>query len=108
MAGLFDGSLEDAERRIDRWEMSLEQRAANARLLAERLHDLQVTAEVADGAVKATVDTAGRLVALKLGDAVKAWSPEKIAAGVLAATGRASVLATAEIARIRAEVTDGR
>lgn len=108
MADLFGGSLDDVERRIDRWETSLEQRAANARLLAERMQDLQATAEVADGAVQATVDIAGRLVALKLGDTVKAWSPEKIAAAVVAATGRAGAQATAEIARIRAEVADGR
>jgi len=81
-----DDDLDKAERRIDDWQASLEERAARAQTLLARLEGLRVEGAAADGLVKATVDQAGHLVELKLDDRVRSWPAEKIASTVVEAT----------------------
>ncbi len=83
---MVDDDLDDAERRINDWQASLEERATRAQSLLARLEGLRVEGTVADGLVTATVDQAGHLVALTLADGVRAWSAERIAATVVEAT----------------------
>src|SRR4051794_2923964 len=69
---MFDESnLAGAERRIDDWAADLEQRAAQARVLAGRLGALTATAGSDDGLVTVTVGAAGTLTGLELDERVR-------------------------------------
>jgi len=83
---VVDDDLDEAERRIDDWQASLQERAARAETLLARLEGLRAEGAAADGLVKASVDQAGHLVELKLNDRVRSWPVERIASTVVEAT----------------------
>jgi len=83
---VVDDDLDEAERRIDDWRASLQERAARAQTLLARLEGLRAEGAATDGLVKASVDQAGHLVELKLNDRVRSWPVEKIASTVVEAT----------------------
>ncbi|MCI4066499.1 YbaB/EbfC family nucleoid-associated protein [Micromonospora sp. R77] len=73
-------------RRVDDWESSLSERATRSAALADRLARLTGTATSPDRTVEATVDAAGKLVALRLEERVRATSAARTAEQVLATT----------------------
>ncbi|WP_319460168.1 YbaB/EbfC family nucleoid-associated protein [Micromonospora sp. RTP1Z1] len=81
-----DAGLATAGRRIDDWEASLADRAERSRALAQRLSGLTASATSADGAVEATVDSAGTLIALRLDERIRARPAARTAEQVLATT----------------------
>ncbi|WP_406044925.1 YbaB/EbfC family nucleoid-associated protein [Micromonospora sp. NBC_00898] len=81
-----DAAFAAAGRRIDDWESSLAKRAERGRALSQRLSGLTASATSADGAVEATVDTAGTLIALRLDERIRARPAARTAEQVLATT----------------------
>lgn len=81
-----EAELAAARRRVDDWESSLAERAARSAALADRLARVTATATSPDRTVEATVDAAGKLVALRLDERVRASSAARTAEQVLATT----------------------
>jgi DNA-binding protein YbaB len=82
---MFDGgSLGDAERLIDEWRGTIEERAARARALESRLARLTETARSPDGLVTVTIDGQGDLTALKLAEGIRQRPAELTAREILA------------------------
>jgi hypothetical protein len=84
-----EAELAAARERVDGWESALTERAARSRDLSTRLARLTATATSADRTVEVTVDAAGRLVALRLDERVRAASAARTAERVLATTREA-------------------
>lgn len=102
-----EGDLDAADGWIDSWQSGIEQRAAAARELSDRLRDLTVTAESRDTLVQVTVNSAGALVALELRDEIRSRSAAGIAEAILSTIGSASDEVTRQI-RLATEQTVGR
>jgi DNA-binding protein YbaB len=82
---MFDPSdLDSAERRVDDWQAGFEERAAQARLLAERLGGLTVAARSADGLVEVTVGASGSVVGLELDEEIRRQPAARTAREILA------------------------
>jgi hypothetical protein len=61
-----DSDLNAAARWIDDWQSSIEDRAARAKALSERVTGLRASARSRDGLVVVTVDSTGAIVDLRL------------------------------------------
>lgn len=61
-----EAALDAAARRLDDWESSITERAAQAKALSAQVQHLTGTAQSPDRAVEVTVDSAGTLVGLRL------------------------------------------
>jgi DNA-binding protein YbaB len=88
---------------VDDWEAGLATRAAAAQRLAERVAELTVSASGADGTVEVTVAGSGVPTDIRLGDRVLDWSPDRIAAEILATMRRAQGLLAARVADVATE-----
>lgn len=69
-----EAGLDSAERLVDGWERSFEERAARARALNQRLTGLTGTASSDDKLVTVTVDSAGGLLDLRLDEKTRGQS----------------------------------
>jgi hypothetical protein len=103
-AGMFDGgSLGDAERLIDEWRGTIEQRAARARSLESRLARLTETARSPDGLVTVTVGVQGDLTALDLAEGVRQRPAAVTASEILSTLRVARGALVAAVADVTAE-----
>jgi hypothetical protein len=103
-AGMFDGgSLGDAERLIDEWRGTIEQRAARARSLESRLARLTETARSPDGLVTVTVGVRGDLTALDLAEGVRQRPAAVTASEILSTLRVARGALVAAVADVTAE-----
>jgi DNA-binding protein YbaB len=84
-----EGELDSAERLIDEWQSTIEDRATKARALSQRLGALTSTARSRDGLVEATVAASGVLTGLHLDERVRRQPAAWIARQVLAVTQQA-------------------
>jgi hypothetical protein len=92
------GDLEDAQRWVDDWQSSIEERATQAQTLAGRIAGLSATARSDDGLVEVTVASSGAIDRLHLDERIRSQSAartaEQILATVRAAQSRLGHLAT--------------
>jgi hypothetical protein len=84
-----EAQLDAAEQWVNDWQAGIEQRAAKARALSERLSGLTATARSRDGLIEVTVSSSGILTDLWLDDGVRRHSGRWIAEQVLAVTRQA-------------------
>ena len=104
---MFDsGDLDETERLVRDWEAGLEDRAAAARELSQRLSLLSGSARSPDGSVAVTVGPSGVVRALTLDEAVRRQPAAQIARSILATLGAAQAALVAQ-ARIAADETVG-
>ncbi|MER6593585.1 YbaB/EbfC family nucleoid-associated protein [Micromonospora purpureochromogenes] len=80
-----DGAVE----RLAEWKGRIDQLAADTRAMSERLQDLRVTAADDNRLVEVTVDSAGRLVELRLGQRIQRVAPEVVARTIMDTIGAA-------------------
>ena len=72
--------------------------------LQDQLAEMQVSAESADGLIKATVDPRGQLVDLRLDRRVyRELDPEKLSRAIVATTAKAVARSTEEVTELMAE-----
>lgn len=92
-----------AEEWVATWSASISERAASAQEMARRVAELNVTATGADGAVAVTVAGSGVMTDLRLDERVLRWSPDEIAAAILAVMRRAQGALAARVAEVAAD-----
>src|SRR5207244_1897573 len=93
------GDLEAAERWVDDWQSSIEDRAAQAQTLAGRIAGLSAAARSDDGLVEVTVGSSGAIDRLHLDERIRSQSAARTAEQILT-TVRA---AQTRLARLAAE-----
>jgi hypothetical protein len=84
-----EAELDSAERLIDDWQSTIEDRATKARALSQRLGALTATARSRDGLVETTVAASGVLTGLRLDERVRRQPAAWIAKQVLTVTQQA-------------------
>jgi hypothetical protein len=84
-----EAELDSAERLVNDWQSTIEDRATKAHALSQRLGALTATARSRDGLVEATVASSGVLMGLHLDDKVRRQPASWIAKQVLAVTQQA-------------------
>jgi DNA-binding protein YbaB len=83
---VFDDGTEDpAPERIEQWQLGFEERAAQARALAERTSGLSATAREGDGIVEVTVGSSGQITGLRLDEKIRRQSAATTARQIMAA-----------------------
>jgi hypothetical protein len=82
---MFDGrDLDEAERLVDDWQAGIEERAAQARVLAARLGSLTATARSEDELVAVTVGASGAIAKLDLEEGIRDRPAAETARAILA------------------------
>ncbi len=76
--------MESAAEHVRAWAARAERHASAASTMADEIARISATARDASGAITVTVDAAGALVGLELGDAVQRMSPARLAAEIMA------------------------
>lgn len=102
-----DADLDAALRWVDDWQSGIEEQAARARALSQRVAGLSATAASEDGTVEVTVASSGVLTELRLDEAIRRRSAAETAAQILAVT-RTALVRLAEQVAVAAEETMGR
>jgi hypothetical protein len=82
-ANTGDLQMNSAAEQIRAWAARAQAASAAADALADDVAALRATARDASGAVTVTVDAAGALLGLDLGDGVRALSPDRLAASIM-------------------------
>jgi DNA-binding protein YbaB len=65
------------------WKGRIDEMAASAKAMSDRMQDLRVSAADPNGMVEVTVDTTGALVDLRLGPRIQRVAPEEVARTVM-------------------------
>ena len=89
--------------RIDEWERGFAERAAQAKVLAERTAQLSATAQDADGLVEVTVGSNGQVTDLRLDEKIRAQSAATTARQILAAIRAAKSSLVRQYGEVTAE-----
>lgn len=100
--GAEDG-LDEAERWVDDWQAGVEERAAKARVLSQRLAQVTVTARSRDGLVEATVDSSGALVAVHLDEGIRNQSAARTSEEIMTQVHAAQAKLSARVGVVAAE-----
>jgi hypothetical protein len=104
---MFDGGdFDGAERLVHDWQAGLEERAAAARELSQRLSQLSGSARSPDGHIAVTVGSSGVVRALTLDEALRRRPAAETARAILATVAAAQAALVAQ-ARIAADETVG-
>ncbi|MGA5303741.1 YbaB/EbfC family nucleoid-associated protein [Nucisporomicrobium flavum] len=95
----------DASREYLRsWKENVDQMAARATAMSERMERLRVTARDGNGLAKVTIDSAGALVGLELTDRIHRFEPAMVARAVMNALRQARTQAAEQAHDIAVEV----
>lgn len=89
--------------RIDQWEHGFAERAAQAKLLAERTAGLSATAREADGLVEVTIGSNGQLTDLWLDEQIRAQPAATTARQILTAVRAAKSSLIRQYGEVTAE-----
>jgi DNA-binding protein YbaB len=89
--------------RLDAWMTAFAEKEERTRRLAERVSALEVTATDPEGAIQVTVEASGAVRDLVLGDEIRGWRPDRLAAEILAVMRSAQREAGRRIERIAEE-----
>ncbi|SFP32631.1 YbaB/EbfC DNA-binding family protein [Amycolatopsis arida] len=81
--------LDDVERMVRNWERGAAETAERYQRMQQQVEQISITESVASGAVSVTVGHNGLPTDVRMTDAVRAMSPDEIAANVLRAMRRA-------------------
>ncbi len=81
-----DNRFDVAESRVDEWLSGVEERAAKARVLSERVAGLTASATSKDGLITVRLSSSGVLKDLRLDDGVRRHSGDWIGERILATT----------------------
>jgi DNA-binding protein YbaB len=95
--------LDGAERWIDNWESSIQDRAAKAKSFAERGQGLTATATDKDRVVEVTVDSSGGVTALNLSERIRKMAAHEVSDLILSVMRAAQSKLTHEMARVAGE-----
>lgn len=96
----FDGP---ALERIDEWQQGFEDRAAQARVLAERTSSLSATAREGDGIVEVTVGSGGQITGLRLDEKIRRQPAATTARQILVAISVAKASLVRDFAQVTAD-----
>jgi hypothetical protein len=94
------------EKWLDSWTGSATERAAQAQALADQVAELSASASTPDGAVEVTVNGAGLVTDLRLGELVRKWPSDEISAQILSVMRGAQATLASRVAEV-AERTVG-
>jgi DNA-binding protein YbaB len=97
----FEADLDAAERRVNDWQSAIDQRAREARAVAERLAGLSATSRSRDGLVGVTVGSSGTVSGITLDERIRAQPAAETARQILVVMRQAQ----ADLARQVAEAT---
>jgi hypothetical protein len=95
--------LPGGEEWIDDWLSSISAHTARTRQLSVRVAAVSASASSPDGSVEVTVSSSGVLTDLRLGERVRAWPAQRIAAEILAVTREAQSRLAASVAEVAAQ-----
>jgi DNA-binding protein YbaB len=98
-----DAALDAAQRWVDDWQSGIEEQAARARALSQRVSGLTATATSDDGLVEVTVGSSGALTGLRLDEAIRQRPAAQTAGQILAVTRAALARLTEQAAEAVAE-----
>jgi DNA-binding protein YbaB len=98
-----ENGLDEAERWVDDWQAGIEERAAKARALSQRLAQVTTTARSRDGLVEATVDSSGALVTIHLDEGIRNQPAARTAEEIMAQVHAAQAKLPARIGLVAAE-----
>jgi hypothetical protein len=98
-----DGIGGPALERIEQWERGFEERAAQARVLAERASGLSATAREGDGTVEVTVGSGGQITGLRLDEEIRRQPAATTARQILVAITSAKASLVRDFARATAD-----
>lgn len=87
-----DSDLDAADQWVDDWQAGLEQRAAKARDLSQRIAGLTATARSSDTTVTVTVAASGTVTDLRLDERIRDQSAARTAEQILAVMSQAQSL----------------
>jgi hypothetical protein len=87
--------------RIDEWQQGFEERAAQARVLAERTSSLSATAR--DGIVEVTVGSGGQITGLRLDEKIRRQPAATTAQQILVAISAAKASLVRDFAQVTAD-----
>jgi DNA-binding protein YbaB len=101
---VIDEPIDDrALERIEQWQQSFEERAAQARVLTERTSGLSATAREGDGIVEVTVGPGGQVTELRLDEEIRRQPAATTARQILAAITSAKASLVRDFAQVTAE-----
>jgi hypothetical protein len=89
--------------RIDQWQRGFEERAAQARALAERTSGLSATAREGDGNVEVTVGPGGQITSLRLDEDIRRQPADTTARQIMAAIRAAQASLARDFAQATAD-----
>lgn len=95
--------LSDVERMVDDWERDAVAKSQRYEAMQAQVQQIAITESVANGAVAVTVGHNGLPTAIKMTEAVRAMSPDEIAANVMKAIQKAQSKYPERMAEIVAE-----
>lgn len=98
-----DGIGGPALERIEQWERGFEERAAQARVLAERASGLSATAREGDGMVEVTVGSGGQITGLRLDEEIRRQPAATTARQILVAITSAKASLVRDFAQATAD-----
>jgi len=85
------------------WKANVDQTAARATAMAERLQRLRTTARDDNGLAEVTIDSSGVLLHLELTDRIHRYAPEAVARAVMSALREARQTAARQVHDIAVE-----
>lgn len=100
---MFEEPASEAMARIDDWERTFEQRAEQARALAQRTTDLTATARSRDGLVEVSVNSNGQVAGLRLDEGIRHQSAETTSRTILHTLRSAKAELMKQFAAVTAE-----
>jgi DNA-binding protein YbaB len=86
---MFDTGPDQMQQRVSQWAQGFADTAAQAKVMRERIEQIQACASLPDGAVQVTVDSHGVLTDLAFTDKIRDMRPPELAAQVMACLRRA-------------------
>jgi hypothetical protein len=89
--------------RIDEWQRGFEERADQARVLAERTSSLSATAREGDGIVEVTVGSGGQITGLRLDEKIRRQPAATTARQILVAISAAKASLVRDFAQVTAD-----
>ena len=95
--------LPEGDEWIDAWLSSISEHTAQTGKLAERVAGVAASASNMDGSVEVTVSSAGVLTDLRLGERVRSWPAEQIAAEILTVQREAQRQLVARVTQVAKE-----
>jgi DNA-binding protein YbaB len=97
------GDPEDARSYLDDWQGRVERMAASTQAMSDRLGQLRVSAEDANGLAEVTIDSNGALQDVRFSEQIQRYAPDAVSRAVMSALREARKKAAERSRQIIAE-----